>query len=147
MKLQLDRVKETDRKWQTPDWCGCKKVSGIQENAHKARNKSKCCWCCLHVCALTSLWIWQWTQKDRRVAAMCVMVGEEREREGGQVRQAVSEHVYHWVRERKSERQTANGTEEETYSDLRQFSVEVWFHPTFFFQRDSWHSGQHYYYS
>lgn len=40
------------------------------------------------------------------MAAMCVMVGEEREREGGQVRPAVSEHVYHWVRERESERQT-----------------------------------------
>lgn len=75
------------------------------------------------------------------MAAMCVMVGEEREREGGQVRQAVSEHVYHCVRERESERQTANGTEEKTDSDLRQFNVEVWFHPTFFFQtRDTWDS-------
>lgn len=37
---------------------------------------------------------------------MCVVRGEERE-ERGRPRQAVGEHVYHGVRERESERQTA----------------------------------------
>lgn len=65
------------------------------------------------------------------MAAMCVVRGEEREERGRPRqagRQAVGEHVYHGVRERESERQTAK-----RHAEIEGSSVGGLVAPDFFF--------------